>query len=120
MARRNSQRGYRTADGFGTRRNLTIATTSHATEIRKKVEAIVETVLKAMAPEELADLQIDGQLQVTCEFCNTRYDFPVAAFLPARRAGMIESPAGERQVMAVPRRRPGTQLPAVPQFHARR
>jgi molecular chaperone Hsp33 len=43
----------------------------------------VETVLKAMAPEELAELQIDGALQVTCEFCNTRYDFPVSAFLPA-------------------------------------
>ncbi len=44
----------------------------------------VETVLKAMGPEELADLQVDGQLQVTCEFCNARYDFPVTAFLPAR------------------------------------
>jgi molecular chaperone Hsp33 len=43
----------------------------------------VETVLKSMAPEDLADLQIDGALQVTCEFCNTRYDFPVAEFLPA-------------------------------------
>ena len=44
----------------------------------------VETVLKSMAPEELAELQIDGALQVTCEFCNARYDFPVAEFLPAR------------------------------------
>jgi molecular chaperone Hsp33 len=44
----------------------------------------VETVLKAMGPEELADLQVDGKLQVTCEFCNARYDFPVADFLPAR------------------------------------
>ena len=42
----------------------------------------VETVLKAMTAEELADLQIDGQLQVTCEFCNARYDFPVTAFVP--------------------------------------
>jgi molecular chaperone Hsp33 len=44
----------------------------------------VETVLKAMAPEELAELQIDGTLAVTCEFCNGRYDFPLADFLPAR------------------------------------
>jgi molecular chaperone Hsp33 len=34
----------------------------------------VETVLKAMTQEELADMQIDGELQVTCEFCNARYD----------------------------------------------
>ena len=44
----------------------------------------VETVLKALGPEELADLQVDGKLQVTCEFCNSRYDFPLAEFLPAR------------------------------------
>lgn len=44
----------------------------------------VETVLKAMAPEELAELQVDGALQVTCEFCSARYDFPVSEFLPAR------------------------------------
>jgi molecular chaperone Hsp33 len=44
----------------------------------------VETVLKAMAPEELSELQIDGTLAVTCEFCNSRYDFPLTDFLPAR------------------------------------
>jgi molecular chaperone Hsp33 len=44
----------------------------------------VETVLKAMSPEELADLQIDGKLIVTCEFCNAKYDFAVEDFLPAR------------------------------------
>ena len=44
----------------------------------------VETVLKAMSPEELSDLQTDGTLAVICEFCNSRYDFPVADFLPAR------------------------------------
>lgn len=43
----------------------------------------VETVLKAMTPEELADLQEDGKLVVTCEFCNSRYDFGVGEFLPA-------------------------------------
>jgi molecular chaperone Hsp33 len=43
----------------------------------------VETVLNAMSPAELADLQVDGKLEVTCEFCNTRYDFPVTQFLPA-------------------------------------
>ena len=41
----------------------------------------VETVLKAMTPDELADMQIDGELQVTCEFCNARYDFPVTDFV---------------------------------------
>ena len=45
--------------------------------------ARVETVLNAMSPAELADLQIDGKLEVTCEFCNTRYDFPLTEFLPA-------------------------------------
>ena len=44
----------------------------------------VESVLKAMTPEELADLQVDGKLTVTCEFCNSQYDFAVADFLPAR------------------------------------
>src|SRR4029450_2775630 len=44
----------------------------------------VETVLKAMTPEDLKDLQVDGKLVVTCEFCNTRYDFAVADFIPAR------------------------------------
>ncbi|WP_119299938.1 Hsp33 family molecular chaperone HslO [Dongia deserti] len=44
----------------------------------------VETVLKAMRPDDLADLQVDGRLEVTCEFCNSRYDFPLADFLPAR------------------------------------
>jgi molecular chaperone Hsp33 len=44
----------------------------------------VETVLKAMPAEDLTDLQVDGALQVTCEFCNARYDFPVTEFLPAR------------------------------------
>ncbi len=42
----------------------------------------VEVVLKAMSGEELAEMQIDGQLQVTCEFCNARYDFPVTDFVP--------------------------------------
>ena len=44
----------------------------------------VETVLKAMNPDDLADMQVDGQLAVTCEFCNSHYDFPLADFLPAR------------------------------------
>lgn len=43
----------------------------------------VETVLKAMSPEDLRELQVEGTLAVTCEFCNSRYDFPVAEFLPA-------------------------------------
>jgi len=42
----------------------------------------VETVLKAMTPEELTDLQVDGKLTVTCEFCNAQYDFTVADLVP--------------------------------------
>lgn len=35
----------------------------------------VETVLRALGPEELADMKVDGSVEVTCEFCNTRYVF---------------------------------------------
>ena len=35
----------------------------------------IQTVLRSIGREELADLKIDGVVQVTCEFCNTSYDF---------------------------------------------
>jgi molecular chaperone Hsp33 len=35
----------------------------------------VETVLRALGPEELADMKVDGRVEVTCEFCNTLYAF---------------------------------------------
>src|SRR5215470_13779743 len=44
----------------------------------------VETVLKAMGPAELDELQVDGVLAVTCEFCNSRYDFAVTDFISAQ------------------------------------
>jgi molecular chaperone Hsp33 len=44
----------------------------------------VETVLKAMTPEDLADMQVGGKLVVTCEFCNSQYDFAATEFLAAR------------------------------------
>ncbi len=38
----------------------------------------VVTMLKALSPEELEDLVVDGLVQVTCEFCSSRYDFTMA------------------------------------------
>jgi molecular chaperone Hsp33 len=35
----------------------------------------VETVLRALTPDEIADMKIDGRITVTCEFCSTVYDF---------------------------------------------
>jgi len=35
----------------------------------------VETVLRALTPDEIADMKIDGKITVTCEFCSTVYDF---------------------------------------------
>ncbi len=37
--------------------------------------ARVTSVLTAIPPGELADMKIDGVVRVTCEFCNTSYDF---------------------------------------------
>jgi molecular chaperone Hsp33 len=33
----------------------------------------VETMLKGFSPEDLADMTVDGEVCVTCEFCNSRY-----------------------------------------------
>jgi molecular chaperone Hsp33 len=35
----------------------------------------VETVLRALSPEDLADMKIDGKITATCEFCSTTYEF---------------------------------------------
>lgn len=39
----------------------------------------VETVLRALAPDEIADMKVDGKITVTCEFCSAVYDFDDAA-----------------------------------------
>jgi molecular chaperone Hsp33 len=46
----------------------------------------VETVLRALTPEELEDMKIDGRITVTCEFCSTIYEFDAGA-LEALTAG---------------------------------
>ena len=35
----------------------------------------VETVLRALTPDEIADMKVDGKITVTCEFCSAVYDF---------------------------------------------
>ena len=40
----------------------------------------VEELLGSFSPEELADMVVDGEMWVTCEFCNARYQFDPAAF----------------------------------------
>jgi molecular chaperone Hsp33 len=35
----------------------------------------VETVLRALTPDEIEDMKIDGKITVTCEFCSAVYDF---------------------------------------------
>jgi molecular chaperone Hsp33 len=35
----------------------------------------VETVLRALQPDELEEMKIDGRVTVTCEFCSTVYPF---------------------------------------------
>ncbi len=39
-----------------------------------------ERVLEALSAEAIEDLTVDGKLDVTCEFCNSKYDFDAAAF----------------------------------------
>ncbi len=36
-------------------------------------------MLAALSDAELAEMTIDGVIQVTCQFCNRRYDFDRAA-----------------------------------------
>lgn len=35
----------------------------------------VETVLRALTPDEIADMKVAGKITVTCEFCSAVYDF---------------------------------------------
>jgi molecular chaperone Hsp33 len=43
----------------------------------------VENALKSLAPDEVHDLAIDGDLVVTCEFCNSEYRFALTDIVPA-------------------------------------
>jgi molecular chaperone Hsp33 len=43
----------------------------------------VEELLKRFSPEDLADMVVDGEVWVTCEFCNSRYRFDPATFADA-------------------------------------
>ncbi|HZP09868.1 Hsp33 family molecular chaperone [Methyloceanibacter sp.] len=43
----------------------------------------VEELLRRFSPEDLADMVVDGEVWVTCEFCNTRYRFDPATFADA-------------------------------------
>jgi molecular chaperone Hsp33 len=43
----------------------------------------VEDLLKRFSPEDLADMVVDGEVWVTCEFCNSRYRFDPASFADA-------------------------------------
>lgn len=40
----------------------------------------VEELLKGFTPEDLADMVVDGEVWVTCEFCNARYHFDPEGF----------------------------------------
>ena len=39
----------------------------------------VETMLRALQPDEIEDMKIDGRIIVTCEFCSTTYPFDAEA-----------------------------------------
>jgi molecular chaperone Hsp33 len=43
----------------------------------------VEDLLKQFTAEDLADMVVDGEVWVTCEFCNSRYHFDPASFADA-------------------------------------
>ena len=45
--------------------------------------ARVEDLLKRFSVEDLADMVVDGEVWVTCEFCNSRYSFDPASFADA-------------------------------------
>jgi molecular chaperone Hsp33 len=46
-------------------------------------EARVEELLRRFSAEDLAEMVVDGEVSVTCEFCNRRYRFDPAAFADA-------------------------------------
>jgi molecular chaperone Hsp33 len=43
----------------------------------------VEELLRGFSAEDLADMVVDGEVWVTCEFCNSRYHFDPASFADA-------------------------------------
>ena len=45
--------------------------------------ARVEELLRRFSAEDLADMVVDGEVWVTCEFCNSRYRFDPASFADA-------------------------------------
>jgi molecular chaperone Hsp33 len=45
--------------------------------------ARVEELLKRFSAEDLAEMVVDGEMWVTCEFCNSRYQFDPASFADA-------------------------------------
>jgi molecular chaperone Hsp33 len=45
--------------------------------------ARVEELLRRFSAEDLADMVVDGEVFVTCEFCNARYRFDPASFADA-------------------------------------
>ena len=45
--------------------------------------ARVEELLKRFSAEDLAEMVVDGEVWVTCEFCNSRYQFDPASFADA-------------------------------------
>jgi molecular chaperone Hsp33 len=46
-------------------------------------EARVEELLRRFSAEDLAEMVVDGEVWVTCEFCNSRYRFDPASFADA-------------------------------------
>ena len=46
-------------------------------------KARVEELLRRFSAEDLADMVVDGEVWVTCEFCNSRYQFDPASFADA-------------------------------------
>ena len=48
----------------------------------------VEELLRRFTSEDLKDMVVDGEVWVTCEFCNSRYRFDPASFTTVRRVGL--------------------------------
>jgi molecular chaperone Hsp33 len=46
-------------------------------------QARVEELLRRFSAEDLAEMVVDGEVWVTCEFCNRRYRFDPASFADA-------------------------------------
>ena len=46
-------------------------------------QARVEELLRRFSAEDLAEMVVDGEVWVTCEFCNSRYRFDPASFADA-------------------------------------